>query len=86
VHTGGDCLGLVSRALDHDLVMDVGDNAVELAQGLAQDVVGGGLHDILAIVNDQGVAIDAHNHELTTRTAIYEIENFLVASGLLISN
>jgi hypothetical protein len=38
----------MGRALDHDLVMDVRHHAVELAQGVAKDVIGGGLHDILA--------------------------------------
>jgi hypothetical protein len=38
----------MGRALDHDFVMDVRHYAVKLAQGMAKDVIGGGLHDILA--------------------------------------
>jgi hypothetical protein len=32
VHTGGDCLGLMRRALDHDLVVNVQNDVIELAQ------------------------------------------------------
>jgi hypothetical protein len=32
VHTGGDCLGLMGRALDHDFVVNVQHDVIELAQ------------------------------------------------------
>jgi hypothetical protein len=32
VHTGGDCRGLMSRALDNDLVVNVQHDVIKLAQ------------------------------------------------------
>jgi hypothetical protein len=44
---GGDSLSVRRSALDHNFVMDVCDYAIELAQGMSQDVVGGCLRDVL---------------------------------------
>jgi len=84
VHPRADCFGLLSRALDNDLIVNVQYYVIDLAQRRPQNVIGCRLCDVLAIVNNQRLAVHAPHYEPAARPAVDEVENFLLASGAAI--